>query len=97
MEPKVISRDKTRAGRGFSYLELKKAKIDIRMAKNLGLRVDKRRRTAYDENVELLGERVRGGKKKEEKKERKKGKKIKSDKKKKTIAKTPSKIKKETV
>lgn len=92
MEPKVFSRDKTRTGRGFSYLELKKANIDIRKAKNLGLRVDKRRRTAYEENVKLLGEKVRGGKRKEEKKEIKKGKKIKTGKKKKNISKTPSKI-----
>lgn len=92
MEPKVFSRDKTRTGRGFSYMELKKANIDIRKAKNLGLRVDKRRKTAYEENVRLLEESVRGGKKKEEKKKRKKGKKIKTGKINKTIAKTPSKI-----
>jgi ribosomal protein L13E len=63
VEPKIFSRGKTRPGRGFSYLELKKANIDIRMAKNLGLRVDKRRRTVYEENVKLLGEKVRGAKK----------------------------------
>ena len=93
VEPKIFSRGKTRPGRGFSYLELKKANIDIRMAKNLGLRVDKRRRTVYEENVKLLGAKLRSAKKRQEKK---KGKKVKAGKGKKTTVKVLSKIKTET-
>ncbi|MEE9150697.1 MAG: ribosomal protein L13e [Thermoplasmata archaeon] len=74
MEPKVFSSGKTRQGRGFSLLELKNAKIDIRMAKNLGLRVDRRRRTSYEENVRFLGEKVEKEKKRSVK-GKKKGKK----------------------
>jgi ribosomal protein L13E len=80
MEPKVFSRDKTRTGRGFSYLELKKANIDVGMARNLGLRIDKRRRTSYEENIKLLKEKAKVDKKvkkpkagKKKKKEGKKG------------------------
>ena len=65
MEPKVFSSGKIRHARGFSYPELKKANIDIRLAKNLGLRIDKRRKTVYNENVRLLEKKTKTKKKKE--------------------------------
>lgn len=93
MEPKIFSSGKTRPGRGFSYLELKKANMNINTAKNLGLRVDKRRRTAYEENINLLKEKMKGKAKMQEKGEKKKGKKVKTGKGKKITTKTSSKIK----
>lgn len=75
MEPKIFSSGKIRPGRGFSYPELKKANIDIRIAKNLGLRIDKRRKTVYDENVRLLGRKVKTKKKKDVTKSKRKVKK----------------------
>ena len=96
MEPKVFSSGKTRQGRGFSPLELKEAKIDSRMAKNLGLRIDKRRRTSYEDNIEFLKKKAAKEKKRQEKKAKKKGKKTPSKKKKSaTGAKKPSKTKRE--
>ncbi len=75
MEPKVFSSGKTRTARGFSTSELKKANIDIRMAQSLGLRVDLRRKTAYDDNIRQLKEGKEALKKKKEatKKTKKKG------------------------
>lgn len=93
MDPKVFSSGKTRPGRGFSYLELKKAKMNINMAKNLGLRVDRRRKTAYENNINLLREKMKGKVKIREKGEKKKGKKVKTGKGKKTTARAPSKTK----
>ncbi|UCE38044.1 MAG: ribosomal protein L13e [Thermoplasmata archaeon] len=75
MEPRVFSSGKMRSARGFSTLELKKARIDVRIAKRLGLRVDFRRKTAYDENIKLIKEKLEDEKKKREiKKKTKKGK-----------------------
>ena len=54
MEPKVFFRGKIRQARGFSLPELKKANIDLGKAKKIGVRIDRRRRTVYDENVRLL-------------------------------------------
>lgn len=93
MEPKVFSSGKTRPGRGFSYLELKKAKMDINTAKNLGLKVDKRRRTAYEENINLLREKMKGKVKMRGEGEKKIGKKVKTGKGKKSTTKTSSKTK----
>lgn len=65
MEPKVNLAKSPRAGRGFSPAELKKAGLDIRKARRKGIRIDKRRKSAYDDNVRLL----KGGEKtKKEKK-----------------------------
>jgi ribosomal protein L13E len=76
MDPKVFSSGKMRAARGFSTEELKKAKFDIRVAKRLGLKLDYRRKTAYEENIKLLKEKLAQEKtKKVEKKKSKKGKK----------------------
>jgi hypothetical protein len=57
MEPKVFLNGKTRSARGFSISELKKANIDLGKAKRMGIRIDKRRKTLYDENVKLLANR----------------------------------------
>ena len=81
MDPKVFSSGKMRAARGFSTEELKKAKFDIRVAKRLGLSVDYRRKTAYEDNIILLKERLAQEKtKKVEKKKSKKGKAVKGKK-----------------
>jgi large subunit ribosomal protein L13e len=64
MEPKIILSGKQRAGKGFSRQELKKAGLDLRAQKKYNLRIDKRRKTAYEENVKLLKERVAEEKKK---------------------------------
>lgn len=53
MYAKVISRGKIRKGRGFSIEELKKAKFDLKDAKKI-VKIDKRRKTCYDFNVEIL-------------------------------------------
>lgn len=45
---------KKRIGRGYSIGELREAGIDIKMARKLGIYVDKRRKTIYKENVENL-------------------------------------------
>ena len=44
----------TRRGRGFSRQELRKAGISLRQALNYGLPIDTRRRTANDQNVDLV-------------------------------------------
>ncbi len=76
MDPKVFTSGKMRVARGFSTEELKKAKFDIRVAKRLGLKLDFRRKTAYEDNIRLLKERLAQEKtKKVEKKKSKKGKK----------------------
>ena len=45
---------KFREGRGFSLGELKLANIGLREARKIGLIVDKRRKSVYDENVKAL-------------------------------------------
>jgi len=44
----------TRKGKGFSIGEIKAAEIDISMAVKLGIPIDKRRKSVYEENVETL-------------------------------------------
>jgi len=44
----------TRRGRGFSRQELGKAGISLKQALNYGLSIDTRRRTANDQNVDLI-------------------------------------------
>jgi large subunit ribosomal protein L13e len=50
----VKNKIKLREGRGFSKLELKEAGLNLSLAKKLGLRVDKRRKTIHEENVKVL-------------------------------------------
>jgi ribosomal protein L13E len=45
---------KTKSGKGFSPNELAKAGINKLQAKELGLSVDYRRKTAHDINIEAL-------------------------------------------
>ncbi len=55
IKPKILKPDgKQRSGRGFSPEELKKAGIDSAEAKRLKLPVDRRRKTAHDQNVEAI-------------------------------------------
>lgn len=81
MEPRVYSSGKTRRAKGYSAEEIKQAKLDVRSARKLGLLVDKRRNTVYEENVEAIKKTIEREKKKKEYK--KKGKKLKAQKEKK--------------
>lgn len=50
----VYSKDKKRAGKGFSRKELKAINLTVREALKLKIPVDTRRKTMYKENVEAL-------------------------------------------
>ncbi len=51
----ILKQDETqRKGRGFSPNELEKAGVNKLQARQLGLPVDYRRKTAHDENVETI-------------------------------------------
>ena len=55
IKPKILKPDgKQRSGRGFSLEELKKAGLNPAEAKKLELPVDKRRKTAHDQNVKAI-------------------------------------------
>jgi ribosomal protein L13E len=55
IKPKVLKPDeKQRSGRGFSLEELKKAGLNPTQAKRLEIPVDRRRKTAHDQNVEAI-------------------------------------------
>ena len=55
IKPKIRKHDgKQRSGRGFSRGELKKAGLNKAEAKNLELPVDRRRKNAHDQNVEVI-------------------------------------------
>ena len=54
-KPKVFKKGgKQRLGRGFSREELKRAGLSFKEALKFGIPVDSRRRTAYEENVEVV-------------------------------------------
>jgi large subunit ribosomal protein L13e len=53
---RVKNKIKLREGRGFSKLELKEVGLTLSLAKKLGLRIDKRRKTIHEENVKALKE-----------------------------------------
>lgn len=78
MKPRVYSSGKTRNAKGYSEEEIKQANLNVRSARKLGLLVDKRRNTVYEENVESIKKTIEREKKKKEYK--KKGKKIKTQK-----------------
>ena len=55
IRPKIRRTDgKERNGRGFSLEELKKAGLNKAEAKKLELPIDKRRKTAHDQNVQKI-------------------------------------------
>ncbi len=55
IKPKINKRDgKQRKGKGFSTEELKKSGINKTEAKKLEIPVDKRRKTAHDQNIEAV-------------------------------------------
>ena len=55
IKPDVVKAGgKQRSGRGFSLEELKKAGLNKAEAKRLKIPVDKRRKTAHDQNVEAV-------------------------------------------
>jgi large subunit ribosomal protein L13e len=55
IKPKINKKDgKQRGGRGFSPEELEKAGLNPAEAKRLKIPVDKRRKTAHDQNVEAI-------------------------------------------
>ncbi|BFI74877.1 50S ribosomal protein L13e [Sulfurisphaera ohwakuensis] len=49
-----IRKKDTKVGKGFSLKELKESGLSVQEAKKLGIRIDKRRKTSYPENVEAL-------------------------------------------
>ena len=51
---KAHGANRLRKGRGFSLGELRKVGLDPGSAKRLGIAVDRRRRSIWDENVEAL-------------------------------------------
>ena len=55
IKPKILKPDgKQRSGRGFSPEELKKADLNPAEARKLELPVDRRRKTAHNQNVEAI-------------------------------------------
>ena len=53
--PKILKPNgKQRSGRGFSPEELKKAGLNPTEAARIGIPTDLRRKTAHDENVEVV-------------------------------------------
>jgi large subunit ribosomal protein L13e len=56
IEPIVEGGNKVRIGKGFSINELRSANITVFEARRLGIPVDVRRGTNYDDNVEILKE-----------------------------------------
>jgi large subunit ribosomal protein L13e len=81
MEPIVHSSGKTRRAKGYSAEEVKQANLNVRSARKLGLFVDTRRNTVYEENVESIKKTIERENKKKE--HQKKGKKLKAKKEKK--------------
>ena len=55
IKPEILKPDgKQRSGRGFSLEEIKKAGLNPAEAKRLEIPVDRRRKTAHDQNVEAI-------------------------------------------
>ncbi len=53
-EPTVQRKHKNRRGRGFSRAELREAGTDFKRALKYRIPVDRRRRTKYESNIEIL-------------------------------------------
>jgi len=60
MEPIVYKpgtrKREIRVGKGFSLGELQAVGLDFKKALKLGLRIDKRRKSVHEENIEILKE-----------------------------------------
>ena len=56
ISPIVESGDVIREGKGFSIEELTEVELTLGKAKSMGIPVDTRRTTGYEENVEILKE-----------------------------------------
>lgn len=58
MEPVVYKPGtrKRKVGKGFSLGELQAVGLDFKKALKMGLRIDKRRRSIHQENIDLLKE-----------------------------------------
>lgn len=55
IKPKILKPDeRKRFGRGFSREEIKKAEVNLAVARSIELPIDLRRRTAHDENIEAI-------------------------------------------
>ncbi len=55
IKPRILKPDeRKRLGRGFSREEIKKAAVNLSVARSIELPIDMRRRTAHDENVEAI-------------------------------------------
>ena len=55
IKPKILNpKGKQRSGRGFSRNEIEKAGLNATEASKAGLPVDFRRKTAHEENVEVV-------------------------------------------
>lgn len=55
IKPQILKPDeRKRIGRGFTREELKKAGVNLAVARAIELPIDMRRRTCHDENVEAI-------------------------------------------
>jgi len=54
LRPKIWKRVEFKEGKGFSQRELKSAGLSLQEARKLGVAVDARRRSKYEENVTVL-------------------------------------------
>jgi len=60
-QPMVQKRKgRTRRGKGFSRGEVREAGADFRQALKLGVPVDLRRKTKYEDNIKILKQYLRG-------------------------------------
>jgi large subunit ribosomal protein L13e len=62
ISPIVESGDRVREGKGFSKGELDAVKLTMTRAQSLGIPVDSRRNSSYDDNIEILKEFLEGAK-----------------------------------
>ena len=63
MQPEIEHKGNVRKARGYSLQELKEARMDIRLTKKLNVPVDRRRKTAYEENITQLKTKMKANKK----------------------------------
>jgi large subunit ribosomal protein L13e len=56
ISPIVESGNRVREGKGFSKGELDEVKLTMSKARSLGIPVDTRRKSSYDDNIDILKE-----------------------------------------